>query len=120
NEEGRTRLMLESSSGGREWLVQRDEIPVGGKHQEFALSIALIHRPVDIGLRQGIKLRLQFRIKAINVTNIDVIGEAAITGRSTILAMLLEQAKPRCVSLEVGVIAHTKRNFKSQNFNEEA
>src|SRR2546430_17018367 len=84
-----------------------------------SLAVGLVHRSINIPLRQSVELRLEFGVQPIHVANVDVVSETSITGRSTVAAGLFQNAKPRGLAMHIGIIGGAKACLESENAGEE-
>jgi hypothetical protein len=93
-------------------------VAVWREHQQFALPVTLIHRAIHIARGQCIELRFQFSMEFIYVANVNVIREAASSGRRRVLAGLLPNSEAHGFAVHIGIVGETQDCFEAQDVSE--
>src|SRR5208337_2762118 len=110
------RLLAFSPANG---LPKREQVSIRRKHQQLALTVALVDRPIDIARGQSVELRLEFSVEPIDIANVDVIREAPIAGRSAVGSLLLQETETRCLAMHIRIVGDPITHFKPQYAGEE-
>src|SRR5271157_5254228 len=100
-------------------LPKRKQVSIRRKHQQLALAVALVHRPIDIALRQSVELRLEFSIEPIDIADIDVVCEASIAGRGAVGSLLLQDTEARRLAMHIRIVGDPITHLKPQYAGEE-
>lgn len=100
-------------------MAENQEIAIGREDAEFALTVRLVGRSVNVGFWESVELRLQLGVKGIHVVDINVVSEASVAGRRTIFAAILKKSNAGGFALNVSVVGKVQPNLEAEDVAEE-
>jgi len=100
-------------------VSEGDQVSIWREHQQFALAVRLVDRPIDVIFGERVELRLEFRVELVDVAYIDVVREAPITRRSPVGSMLFQNAEADGLAMQIRVVRLAEECLESEDVVEE-
>ena len=92
---------------------------IGREHQQLALAVGFVGRPMHIALRQRVELRFEFRVQAIDIAHVEVITETPIAGNQWVPLAFFEDAHPAALALDVRIPRLPIQQLEAEDVDEE-
>src|SRR5690606_18462291 len=115
---GRTPQKSVAEASASDGLAEYEQVAVRRKYAQLALVIRLVGRTVDIAGRHLIEHRLQLVVKRLDVLHVDIVREAAISGRRAVVAAVLQQTHTSTLALNVSVVFKAKIRREAEALEE--